>query len=825
MPGTIHFHLQKLGKIPDPFYSRNELDLQWVDGQDWELRKKFTVTREDCARRRCQLVFDGIDTIAEVFLNGKTVGKSANMFRQVVCEAGKALQPGQNEIRIVLKSPTAYARREARKNSYQVDTDKTFKWETGEERETRRSWIRKVQCHFGWDWGLYLAVSGLWQSARLECSDAPRIASVQVAQNHIGPVGKPKQVQLEIMVHLESAKEEGGILRVKCGEAVSQYFIFLQPGENKTTVCLALESPHLWWTSGQGEQTLYPLQVEWESSKGETVRVEKKIGLRTIELVTQPDRVGAEKGESFYFKVNGRPVFMKGANWIPPDALVDRCTPEIYRHLLESMAQANMNMVRVWGGGWYEQDVFYDLCDELGLLVWQDFMMACAVYPDTKEFIKEIRQEALYQVRRLSSHACIALWCGDNENLSGLKHWWTQAITGRKDYPAIYRRVMDALKETCEKEDPTRRFWVSSPSNGYYQGEPDDTNRGDVHYWKVWHGGQPFENYLSVKPRFASEFGFQSFPEIATLAPVVPPSEWNPSSWVMEHHQRSGRGNILITHTLARELPIPKNFESFCRASQINQALAMKTAVEHWRRLKPHCMGTLYWQLNDLWPVASWSSIDYRGRWKVLHHLAERFYAPLMVSLEATNGDLKVWVTSDLPNALDLTGELESITWEGRVIRRIPLKVRLGAGESRQVLKVPISGLLKKGMHRRDAICFVRLKGGKFESENQTTLVPWKWVPLPQPRFKTSLRIRLGNLELLAQTNRVTPFFHAEIKGREGHFSGIGQTLRPGRKYVFPWVPHYQEGLPSLTEARKQARVSSFYDLFDHSHPHFSKGE
>ncbi len=822
MPGTIHYHLQRLGKIPDPFYARNELDLQWVDQQDWEIRKYIHVKAEDCAKPRRELIFDGIDTVAEIFLNDRKIGRTANMFRQVVCEAGGSLRPGKNEIRVLFKSPTVYARAQARHYRYRVDTDKEFKWETGETRETRRSWIRKVQCHFGWDWGLYLAVCGLWLSARLECSDLPRIAAVQVRQKHEGPVGKPRRVRLFVKAVLESPVPSEGVLRVRCGGREAKAELRLSPGENSIEQTLELDSPDLWWPAGQGKQTLYPLQTVWEGRSGETTEMEKKIGLRTLELIQKPDR----SGEAFYFKVNGRPLFMKGANWIPPDALVDRCTPGLYRHLLGSMVEAHMNMVRVWGGGWYEQDVFYGLCDELGLLVWQDFMMACAVYPDTREFIHELTQEARYQVRRLSSHPCLALWCGDNENLAGLRHWWKAGAKGRKTYTAIYRKVMGALRRTCESEDPTRRFWISSPSNGTTRGEPDDPHRGDVHYWKVWHGGKPFEDYLTVKPRFASEFGFQSFPEIATLAPVIPPEEWNSSSWVMEHHQRSYRGNLLITNTLARELPIPKDFESFCLASQVNQALAIRTAVEHWRRLKPHCMGTLYWQLNDLWPVASWSSIDYRGRWKVLHHMAERFFAPLLVSLDTSGGEAAVWATSDLPHGLNLHGELELLTWKGKTLRRLPLRGRLRAGESRRLLKIPVHRLLKEGTHPREVLLFVRLGDGKIKAENHALLVPWKWAPQTKPRLKVFLEPRPAGWELWVRTDRVTPFFHASLEGWEGHFSGDFQVLRPGRTYVFPWIPHFPEGkpLPPLLEARQRLRTLSFYDLFDHFHPDHPKG-
>ncbi len=818
MPGTIHYQLQKLWKIPDPFYGRNELNLQWIDEQDWELTKTVRITRDAAVSDRQELVFDGIDTIAEIFLNGKRVGRSFNMFRQVVLDVRGKLRAGSNEIRVLLKSPTRYARAQAAKNHYKANTDKEFKWETGEARESRRSWIRKVQCQFGWDWGVYLATSGLWRPSRLECSDAPRIASLQTRQIHHGPPENPDRVNLQVRVRLQARDPQEGFLEVRCGGEEKKIRARLKRGENILQADIVLKKPKLWWPAGQGNQSLYGLEAVWRGDEGGTSGLAKRLGLRTLELVTAKDRPGFE---SFFFKVNSRPVFMKGANWIPADALIDRCTPDRYRHWLTSMVRAHMNMVRVWGGGQYELDVFYNLCDELGILVWQDFMMACALYPDTPDFIQELTEEARYQVRRLSDHPCLALWCGDNEDLGGVKHWWQPGgslqttVAEARRYPAMYKKVLNAIKETCEAEDPSRRFWLSSPSNGSFEGDPDDPNRGDVHYWKVWHGGKPFSDYLTVKPRFVSEFGFQSFPEPRTLEDVIPAKEMNPSSWFMEHHQRSPQGNLLITNTLAREMPIPNDFESFCLASQINQAMAIRTAVEHWRRIKPWCMGTLYWQVNDLWPVASWSSMDYHGRWKVLHHEAQRFFAPLLVSIEKKGNMVSVWATSDLPRSLVLKGRLEAVTWGGNKVFQAALRGELKPGESKCLLTVPFSRLLKKGMHPREVLCFAQLVGGVVCGENYTALVPWKWAPVEKPHVKAELRQGLEGFELHVQSRNIVPFFHAQLEGWEGHFAGDWKVLKPGEHNVFRWVPHFQEGplKESLADAKRRLRVTSLYNL------------
>jgi beta-mannosidase len=616
---------------------------------------------------------------------------------------------------------------------------------------------------------------------------------------------------------LEAQSPSTGILTVTCGGQVTRVSAHLKRGENTVKASLVIPNPELWWPAGQGSQPLYDLEAIWEDEGGDRVKLEKRIGLRTLELITKRDRTRDGKpAESFFFKVNGRPVFAKGANWIPADSYVDRCTPEVYRHLLESMAESNMNMVRVWGGGWYELDAFYDLCDELGIMVWQDFMMACALYPDTPGFIQKLTAEARYQVRRLFDHPSLALWCGDNENSAAVMEWW-KAQPRWKQYQVIYAKTMKALRAACEREDRTRRFWLSSPSSNVIGNpHPNSPNEGDVHYWNVWHGGKPFSDYLTVKPRFASEFGFQSFPEPRTIEAVVPKEERNPSSWVMEHHQRSYNGNMLITNTIAREMPIPKDFESYCWASQINQATAMRTAIEHWRRSKPWCMGALFWQVNDLWPVASWSSIDYYGRWKTLQHESTRFFAPLLASITQQDGKLSVWATSDIPKPLALSGALKVYTWGGKKIAQVSLAGKLKSLESRVLKEISISQLLGGKALPREVCCFVDIKGKGVEATNFTTLVPWKWADLAKPSVKTSLRQGRSGVELVVQSKQVAPYFHAELKGLEGHFAGDWQVLQPGKTYVLPWVTHVARGakLPSLGEAKSRLKTLSLYDLY-----------
>ena len=818
VPGTVHHHLHKLKKIADPFFGRNELDLQWIDQQDWEWTRTVEVSPDVIQLSRQELIFEGLDTIATIFLNDKPVGGGVNMFRQIVCDVRGILTAGKNEIRVLFASPTAYAKIQAEAGRDRV-AEGDWRWQTGEVRKTGRAWIRKVQCHFGWDWGLYLATSGIWQSCRLECSDAPRITSVKVHQHHQGAVGQPVAVMLDIAVDAFAAKPTSGSFLIQCAGQSTCVPSELRAGGSHVHAKLSIADPRLWWPAGEGEQALYDLTIEWIDSGGtSTAKVHRRVGLRTVELVTQPDKSAqGEPATTFFFRVNGRPIFAKGANWIPADQFVDRCTPSVYRHLLKSMVEANMNMIRVWGGGWYEQDVFYNLCDELGLMVWQDFMMACALYPDTPEFIAELCAEAKYQVRRLHAHPSIVLWNGDNEDAEAVWRWWKDSPDFKKNVQ-IYKKVMSALKKTVEAEDDTRRFWLSSPSNDDFNGDCTNPNQGDVHYWAVWHMKQPFSNYLTVKPRFVSEFGFQSFPEPRTIRAVVPVEDLNPSSRVMEHHQRSPEGNMLITNTMAREMRIPKDFDTFCWVSQINQAMAIRTAVEHWRRLRPWCMGTLFWQINDLWPVVSWSSIDYHGRWKVLQHFAGRFYAPLLASLTHEDGKVTAWATNDLPRPLELKGDLEVFTWAGKRIARRPLTATVNSGGSQPIAGFSVTELLKGKAEPHEVCLFIRLKGKDISHENFATLVPWKWVTLPKPEIGTELKSCDNGVELVATSEQVIPFYHAEFAGEEGHFNGDWQVLRPGAKYSLAWRPHYDRGAKMLTlaEAKKKLRGMSLYDTFEH---------
>ncbi len=513
--------------------------------------------------------------------------------------------------------------------------------------------LRKVQCHGGWDWGICLAVSGIYRSIFLRAESTCKVKYVYTSQTF-----KNDTCILGITLEYESIGAQQINYSVNCSNQILEGNLQTATGNGKQQFELKIHNPKRWWPNGLGEQNLYTLDIQFGQNK-----VCKQIGFRTIECITQKDYTG----ESFYFKVNGQPIFCKGANWIPCDALPSRQTHQKIDNLLQSAVDANMNMLRVWGGGQYEEDYFYQRCDELGLLLWHDLIFSCSLYPSDETFLESIYTETVQQIKRLRDHASIALWCGDNECLGAL-HWYEESKKNRDRYLVDYDRWnYMTLRKAVAEADETRRYWPSSPSAGLnqYADHWTQDNSGDMHSWAVWFNAVPFTKYTEIKPRFCSEFGFQSFPSTNTLRQFLPEDQWNINSPSMEAHQKSKVGNSRIIETFFRYFRFPKNLESHVYLSQLQQALAIKTAVEYWRSLRPHCMGTLYWQLNDNWPVVSWSSLEYSGQWKQLHYHAKRFYAPLqIVGQSVSENEIEICLLNDTLNAVDYEAEANLWSWQ-----------------------------------------------------------------------------------------------------------------------------------------------------------------
>jgi beta-mannosidase len=642
VPGDVHSALIAAGLIPDPYAGRNERDVQWVAEKDWAIERTFDVVPE-MLESAWYLDIGSIDTVASVYVNGVLVLQTDNCFRRYRPDVTETLRAGENAVKVVIHSGIAAgAARQAEQPFF-------IPWSTGNCPIPNGNMLRKPQCHFGWDWNIALAPLGIYGEFSLRRLEIARVEHVTTRQFHHG------DGSVDLYVTATFHADEPGILPVHfaLGEERVRLDIGIGAGETQLTHMFRLERPSLWWPAGHGEQAIYVVRVE---TPAETVV--RRVGLRQVTLVTDKD----EAGSRFALKVNGREIFCRGANWIPADALPSRIRPDAVRDLLQSAADANMNMIRVWGGGFYEPDWFYDLCDELGLMVWQDFMFACNLYPSTVDFLDNVSAEVDYQVKRLSSHPSIVLWCGDNE-LVGALNWFDESRENRDRYLVSYDRLNRTVEVALKKAAPGAIWWPSSPASGYldYGDAWHADGSGDMHYWSVWHENKSFDNYRSVRPRFCSEFGFQSYTSMPVMRTFAADEDMNIASPVMESHQKNAGGNERIAGTMFRYFRFPKDFASFVYLSQIQQGLAIRTAVEYWRSLKPHCMGTLYWQLNDTWPVASWSSLDYGGSWKAMHYMVRRFFQPVAVAAIPSQDGETIGFSMVNDTAAPVTVELE--TW------------------------------------------------------------------------------------------------------------------------------------------------------------------
>ena len=754
VPGCVHRDLLRQNSIPDPFWAANELELQWIEEKAWEYRTTFRVPVALLREEQVELVADGLDTVATVYLNGREIARTENMFLGYRWDVKSALRSGKNELLIRFDSAMEYIR--THRTEHQP---KEFNDPVG-----RCSVIRKEQCQFGWDWGPRLVTAGIWRDIRLEGWSANRLESVRVTQEH----------RTNGSVVLTLAPE-----LVKADPAASCHWRLAHNGKVVGTGRgneVLVEQPKLWWPSGQGEQSLYELSVDVVGQDQQLIgNWNRRIGLRTITL----DRHADEWGESFQFVVNGRAIFAKGANWIPAHSFVADLTRANYERDLRSAADANMNMIRVWGGGIYESEDFFDVCDELGLLVWQDFMFACTLYPFDAAFLASVRAEAESQVRRLRHRASLALWCGNNE-IATLNIPVLEDAAMRSGYETLFHQT---LAEAVRVAGPSTDYWPSSPWRGdHTHDHATGEKRGDTHFWDVWHGRNPVSDYEKYAFRFVSEFGMQSFSSPATQATFCPPDDANVFGRSMENHQKNRGGNQVILDYVSRRYCFPKNQEALIYLSQLNQAYCMQTGVEHWRRNSPRCMGALYWQLNDCWPVASWSSIEFTGRWRALHHVARRFFAPALVTAHLPGEETTIignyrrsnvhevhlYTVYDAPVSTAGLLRWDVFHLDGRLLARGKKPVALQYGESKQQHTLDLAKLLEK--HTRDSI-YVRAAlevRGERVSEETIFLTAPRFLNLPKAKTKAAVRLESPGCAMI--TFRSSAFQHRfafELRGLE----------------------------------------------------------
>ncbi len=715
--------------IEDPFYGVNEHEMKWVYDSDWYYELEFDIVQKYLDYKNILLCFNGLDTIADIYLNGEILGSTENMFLRYTFDVKSKIQKTGNKILINFKSPTKKAQEDIEKFNIRLNT--------GYAAIPGVPYLRKAQYSFGWDWGPKLPDIGVWKSVQLVGYDEIKIASVypytkfkynkdplKLKDTYEIPTLEPTSVILFIEIDLASDIDDFSKLGYKVivkicspdNEVVSKE---VPLRKKKEKIDFNIKNPILWWTHDLGVPNLYRIEILLEKG-GIIDSVQQKIGLREIRLITEPDKWG----ETFYFLLNGIPVFAKGANWIPVDSSIPRGRKlGLYSMNLNYAKDANMNMIRVWGGGIYEDDLFYELCDELGILVWQDFPFACAFYYFYNEFTENVKQEVIQNLKRIRHHPSLALWCGNNE----IEWLWNDLLKRhpiinnpdiitefKNTYVAIFENLIPQLIKEFDSIHP---YWPSSPSNGFIGNDlgkhnSNNPDRGDSHFWSVWHGGKPFKAYRKFNSRFMSEFGFESFPSTKTLKEFCPQDQFEFYSPIMENHQKNSAGNKKIMDYMEKRFSIPQQFEQQVILSQLTQAEAIEYGVEYWRqnRKNYHCMGSLYWQLNDCWPVASWASLDYFGRWKALHYFTKRFFQPIIASVKEDSDKIEFWVTNDLKISQDITFEWKILNSEGKLLVSGGNISNIAPCNSLMLDTVNMSSINKDKKHLHNFIIFYKLK-------------------------------------------------------------------------------------------------------------------
>ena len=674
VPGCNFMDLLRNGVIEDPYHRDNVRSVQWVEQEDWEYRCVFFLDDRDLDRH-AELVFEGLDTYASVSLNGTDVLHADNMFRTYRVRCRDFLRSGRNELTVVFRSPSKENLPRHRVDAF------TYPAENDDSDERLSAYARKAPYHFGWDWAPRLVSCGVWRPVYLEFFELARITDVETSIVSLSD----ERAALRFRVEADICSGFSGQLTVGCdghpdiGKTVDVQAL---PGQRSFAIDVEIAEPRRWWPNGLGDPYLYEFDVTLSCSAGRICRERRRVGLRTIEVVNEPDR----HGMSFYLKVNDRPVFMKGANYVPPDSFLCQVTTSRYEQLFADVTAANMNMLRIWGGGVYESDVFYDLADEHGVLIWQDFMFANTFYPGDEDFLRSVSAEAVDAIRRLRNHPCIALWCGNNEIEMGISCWdWPDKFAYsaelfsqlKADYKALFHT---RLPQLIAEHDP-QRFYLPSTPIGFWE-RPEEDGKGNSHYWGVWHGNEGFSEYRRRISRFMSEFGFQSMPILESVERFTEPSDREISSPAMQAHQRNPKGDAKIRAGVRRHFRRPKSFEDFLYLTQVQQAEGLRIAFEAHRGAMPHCMGSLFWQLNDCWPSASWSSIDYYGRWKALHYQAKRSFEPVALSIVEIDGSVDISVASDKPGGRRCRLDVELLDFLGERLQHRTADVDVPANAS-----------------------------------------------------------------------------------------------------------------------------------------------
>ncbi len=773
VPGCVHTDLIDNGIIEDPFYRLNESKVQWVDKKDWVYLNHFEISKEEFERTNHELQFEGLDTYAKVYLNDSLILNSNNMHRTYNVDVKKNLKKGTNYLKVILESPIRKGIEIYDALDYKIPVSANDQAETGEVPEGKRISVftRKAGYHYGWDWGPRLVTSGIWRPIKLISWYNSRITDFDIDYK----IDELALLQASITIE-SSVDQEYGSLDLKLNDSIIKSIssIKLKSGSQKIMVPFNLENPRLWWPNGMGEQYLYKVEAEFKT-ENKIENISRLVGLRSIDFIAD---------SNFHFNINNKPTFIKGVNYIPQDVFLPMVSNKSYEKLIVAAKDANMNMIRVWGGGVYENSRFYELCDSLGIMVWQDFMFACAMYPGDDDFLENVRLEAEDNYNRLKKHTCIALWCGNNENLSAWKRWGWEKNTIKEQSLVIAKKIWDSYDTLFHSILPTivnnndkspmdsyhNNYWASSPSAS--EGIAESYESGDTHYWGVWWGKEPFKNFNSKISCFMSEFGFQSFPEYSSFKKFGETQDEDMYSKVMKHHQRSSIGNATIEEYMQREFRTPTDFKSLLYTSQILQADGIRLGIEAHRR-NDKCMGSIYWQLNDCWPGASWSSIDYYGKWKALHYAVKNAFKPTIVSHEFIDSNLHVSVVSD--DLAKFKGTVEVILSKlkanpvSKTWKQIIDKTTDNTNAS---LIIPKEELFFNNNKTNSYLRLLLKENGRVISSKNVFFVPFKDLNIVDPVIKKFISVneKTQTVKVTVKTENFAKGVHITSKGL-GNFS------------------------------------------------------
>jgi beta-mannosidase len=789
VPGTVHTDLLANERIQDPFYRTNEKDLQWIDKSDWIYQTTFDLPAAIASKEHIELDFKGLDTYADVYLNDKLLFKADNFFIKWVKDIKELLREKGNHLKIYFHSPTKIGLAALKKQGFPLPSpnDQSEIGAMGEDKVG--IFMRKPGYHFGWDWGPRLVTSGIWQPVILKAWNTARVIDVFYEQQ------KVNAAKAEILTHVQIQAAVAGEMEISvetAGRQVVKKVVEVKVGDNNFILPFSLTKPELWWPHNLGNPSLY--NFELILAKGDLVLDSslQKIGLRDVQIIRKPDSAGS----SFYVQINGVPVFCKGANYIPQDVFIPRVNGEKYESLLKSALAANMNMLRVWGGGFYEKDIFYNLCDEYGIMVWQDFMFACSMFPADASFTENVKKEAIYNVKRLRNHASIMLWCGNNEidqawgNYQEKAGWgWKQRYTEvqQAELWTTYQKIFnDILPNAVKSENPKAFYWTSSPYNKKYIHASDTTKNGDMHYWGVWHGEHDFEAFNDHVGRFMSEYGFQSFPEFGTVKKFTKPEDWKIESEVMMAHQRAPIGNMRIKSYLEKYYHFPSSFKHQLYLGQVLQAEGMKVGVEAHRRAMPFNMGSLYWQINDCWPVASWSGMDYEQNWKGLHYFVKKAFENVLISPFLKDDKLFIQVVSDSLSAIKATTKLAVKDFKGKVIWQTEVPFEVKANSSKLVYQIPVANILKTTSKATVLLTASLMIGTKELTTNVLYFDRVKNINLPFSKISFKEKHVAGGIEVSLSSATLAKNVYLDYDNLKGRFSDNYFDLLPGEtKTVF----------------------------------------